>query len=339
MKILCLFFICLTWLSLCAAHRSEALQAMADTDLAACTGQAGISMAIADLVVYHHQENIAFISNRKIDENTTTQTPLTLSNTQSLLTLNAGRTDINGNGKIDPITLDIGMLSDLERLWKEPNWLPEDQWEIIDALPAGVLDRPVIALRAPDWDRNLEIRNNGISLNDVNLGSFSLQGSKTQGWELFLSAGQIMKVTAPDDPDDPNIRKAGMDFEFAFQKHIEAFTYSPSESQTLSFDNLYFAKDLTFSETNASDITASGFFRLGNMREGKPLSIDMGVTTEGRSQATPVLRLDLKDASGSFAVAGIRDIQGAETRNFGPVIAEGIQIHHMRLEFPGRGTP
>jgi hypothetical protein len=327
MKILCLFFICLTWLSLFAANRSEALQAMADTDLAACTGQAGISMAIADLVVYHHMDNISFIGSN-------TQ-PLTLRNTQSLLTLNAGRIDINGNGKIDPITFDIGMLSNLGKLYRTG----EDPFASTTNWPSDVLDRPVIALRAPDWDRNLEIRNNGISLNDVNLGSFSLQGSKTQGWELFLSAGQIMKVTAPDDPDDPNIRKAGMDFEFAFQKHIEAFTYSPSESQTLSFDNLYFAKDLTFSETNASDITASGFFRLGNMREGKPLSIDMGVTTEGRSQATPVLRLDLKDASGSFAVAGIRDIQGAETRNFGPVIAEGIQIHHMRLEFPGRGTP
>jgi hypothetical protein len=322
MKTFLLFFAALSSLHLCAAHRSEALQAMTEKDLAACTGQAGISMAIADLVVYHHMDSISFTGSSK--------QALTLSNTQSLLTLNAGRTDINGNGKIDPITFDIGMLSDLERLWKEPNWLPEDQWETINALPAGVLDRPTIALRAPDWDRNLEIRNSGISLNNTNLGSFSLKGSKTQGWELFLAAGQITQS---------DTRKAGMDVEFAFQKHIEAFTYSPSESQTLSFGNIYFAKNLIFSETNASDITASGFFRLGNMREGKPLSIDMGVTTEGRSQATPVLRLDLKDASGSFAVAGIRDIQGAETRNFGPVIAEGIQIHHMRLEFPGRGTP
>lgn len=335
MKTFLLFFAALSSLHLCAAHRSEALQAMTESDLADCTAQAGISMALADLVVYHHMDSISFISKQKIDETTTISTPLTLSNTKSLLTLNAGITDINKNGFIDPITFDIGMLSDLGTLYRTG----EDPFAATTIWPSDVLDRPVIALRAPDWDRNLEIRNNGISLNDVNLGSFSLQGSKTQGWELFLSAGQIMKVTAPDDPDDPNIRKAGMDFEFAFQKHIEAFTYSPSESQTLSFDNLYFAKDLTFSETNASDITASGFFRLGNMREGKPLSIDMGVTTEGRSQATPVLRLDLKDASGSFAVAGIRDIQGAETRNFGPVIAEGIQIHHMRLEFPGRGTP
>lgn len=335
MKAFVLSLTVLFCLSICAAHRSEALQAMTDADLSACTAQAGMDMAVADLVVYHHMDSLSFISKQKIDEDTTISTPLTLSNTKSLLTLNAGIEDINKNDFIDPITFDIGMLSDLGTLYRTG----EDPFAATTIWPSDVLDRPVIALRAPDWERNLEIRNSGISLNGTDLGSFSLQGSKMQGWELFLAAGQIYE-------NDPS-REAGMDFEFAFHKHIDAFTYSPSESQTLSFQNIYFSENMIFSRLDPdnpdSEITgvtsASGFFRLGNMREGKPLSIDMGVTDEGRSEATPVLRLDLKEASGSFAIASIQDTSTGTERNFGPLIAQGIKIHHMVVEFPGRNFP
>lgn len=211
-----------------------------------------------------------------------------------------GAADVGGDNIAGKLTIDVG--------------------NVINSTSTTEDDIPLVFLSCPDWMQNIDIIIENVNWCGNNIGSADIRGFSLPSWHAYIGS----------------CNGAGVDFQLGFRTKIEemAFNYGDA-GESFSVKKLQAAASFTGEpENNPDGWTASGEFRVGDAISGSsgPASIDIGVRSDSVSPGTPVVLMEL-NASGSVRAADI----SFGSKSFGPMAIDGIKVHSMKIELPGRG--
>jgi hypothetical protein len=177
--------------------------------------------------------------------------------------------------------------------------------------------KPFVAMECSDWETLSFFQAGTIDFNGTEIGSLAITGTGFPEWNLYFGA-----------------HDAGIDFEAGFKAKINSFKYKygdPANDHWLGFDNLYISNSFSGHSDDPSDPTtwvSEGRFKIGDFQNNKPATFDIGVRESDNSPAiflsTPM--------TGSVRMENIH----IESNDFGPAAIDGIKVHNMSIELPGR---
>jgi len=274
------------------------LEKMDKSRLRSETGQAGIDIGMDNIVIYHGVDSVK-IANPADPENNY----VGFGNIKGLGVFETGAADVDGDNIAGKLTLDVG--------------------SVINSTPATADDIPLVFLSCPDWMQNVDVMIGNIDWCGKNIGSAEMRGFSLPSWHAYIGA----------------YNGAGIDFQLGFRTKIEEIKFNYGETvESFSVKKLQTAG--TFKENpddNPSDPStweASGEFKAGDALADtpNPASIDIGVRTNDDLTTTPIVQMEL-NASGSIRASDI----AFGSKSFGPVAIDGIKVHSMKIELPGRG--
>lgn len=190
---------------------------------------------------------------------------------------------------------------------------------IPDASTGGYLN-PYLSLSCSDWQSTAFFKADQIDFNGTDIGGISIVNSKFPKWNLYLGS-----------------HDSGIDFEAGFQMQTDSFKYDygdPLDDNCLEFKNISIAG--TFNNQSNTDDPANPStwnpvdrFMVGNFKTNTPAKFDIGIR---QSDNMPIIQISAP-MSGSIRIENINIGQ----RDFGPTAIDGIQVHRMTIELPGRG--
>ena len=268
------------------------LEPLSDTALSRVSGRAGISVAVSDLLVYSHWEHIEIQGS---DQGNISFEGVTLSDGDGRpWSLEVGTTDADGDGRIDPATLDVGVFTD-------------------PASPA--YGQAYLALNAPDMVQHLALHVDdlvwcGQSLGPLDLGPIQL-------YDVAL------RLAGHGD---------GLDFDLGLRLDVDqlAYTYNTG-GQMLAAQGIHLAGDFTANPADdpADPATwqASGAFFVGDMASGQPATLDVGQVAFADSGQT------LAAAAFSLPMQGSLRVENVHfgSQDFGPAVIDGLRVHVLNL--------
>lgn len=211
-----------------------------------------------------------------------------------------GAKDINNDGVAGKLTVDVGTLLN------NPDVTTDDI--------------PLVFLACPDWGQNINVMIGNVNWCGKNIGSIDIKNFTLPSWHAYIGA----------------YNGAGIDYQLGFRTKIEEvkFNYG-SMGESFSVKQIQAAGSFTGAPEDApSTWIASGEFKVGDALTStpNPASIDIGVRENGDGTTTPIIQMQL-NASGSIRASDMK----FGTQSFGPTAIDGINVHSMKIELPGRG--
>lgn len=268
------------------------LTPLSDTELARVSGQAGVSVAVSDFLVYAHWDHLEVQGS---DQGAISFENLTLSDGAGRpWSLEVGTSDANGDGRIDPATLDVGVFGD-------------------PASPA--YGQAYIALNVPDMVQDLALQVDDLVWCGQPLGPLDLGPIQLNDFALRLSG-----------------HGDGLDFDLGLRLDVDQLTYTyNTNGQMLSAQGIHLAGDFLANPADdpADPATwqASGAFFVGDMASGQPATLDVGqVTFADSGQALAAVGFSLP-MQGSLRVENVH----FGSRDFGPAVIDGLRVHVLNL--------
>ena len=129
----------------------------------------------------------------------------------------------------------------------------------------------------------------------------------------------------------------GIDFEYATKMDIDSleYKYNSTPGGSLLLSNIHLSQIAQGAPETPAAWTFSGPFRIGNLAQNNPATIDVGTSAEEAGKT--VLRLNAP-MQGSLRVGnvsfGVNELGVAN--NFGPCALDGINVHRMSIQLvPG----
>jgi hypothetical protein len=266
-----------------------AISEMSENEMKSKTAQAGISVGIDNAVFYNHESSVKFI-----DADETNPGYLAFKNIKSLTTYNTGNVDLDNDGYMGQILIDIASPSETDPGYKNQ----------------------YVSLECEDFEVQSFIKIEEIDFNGKNIGSLDLTGTGFPKWNLYFGA-----------------HDAGIDFEAGFQFKIDSlkFNYGPeAQGSWLGFQNMFMADSFAGRPEDPSTWQPSGKFKIGNFGADSPATFDIG-TRDFNGVTEPVIYI-------SAPMAGSARIENIHIgdKDFGPAAIDGINVHRLTIEIPGR---
>eukprot|EP00767_Chilomastix_cuspidata_P008305 gnl/Chilomastix_cuspidata/9487.p1 GENE.gnl/Chilomastix_cuspidata/9487~~gnl/Chilomastix_cuspidata/9487.p1 ORF type:complete len:300 (+),score=6.48 gnl/Chilomastix_cuspidata/9487:102-902(+) len=235
---------------------------------------------------------------RLIDTEETDAGYLGFEDVYQLYTYNTGNVDLDSDGYMGHLKIDI----------IDPD----------DSLSSYT--DPFIAVQCDDWESMSFIKAGKIDFNGYDIGSIDITGKTFPKWNLYFGA-----------------HDCGIDFEAGFQMKLAKFKYNygdPDNNYYTGFSNLYIAdefvdsSDLPADPTDPTTWNLKGKFKIGNFEQNNPATFDIGISEYDN---TPVISISAP-MSGSIRMENIH----IQDKDFGPAAIDGIQVHKLTIELPGR---
>lgn len=312
MKLYHLIWFC-PLLLLLIAPPVNALQNLATPDMKAATAQAGISIALDD-VKFESYDTAFTISN----PDTLPGDPLQFLGFEqghSTLRLSNSRTDVDGDGLIGCLTLDLGTIPDAANATES---------------------KPYIFLKSDDFELQYDLTINTVNVCGNDIGNISITNLSMPSFHLLLGA-----------------HGCGIDAELGAQLSIDRFSYGTDATDTLALSGITFAKSFSGSPADPTAWQASGEFTLGNIATGNPVTMDLAsdntanwqfTDNTGTSYTAPNPRAGSGFIALNIPMEGsirVKNISFGTTdttaNNFGSFALDNIQAHKLYIEIPGRG--
>lgn len=274
------------------------LEKLEKKQMKAETGQAGITMGLDGVAMVHTADSVKFIDSQDPEPGY-----VAFENIKGLGTFSTGAKDIDGDGNAGAITIDIG--------------------NVINSDSTSADDIPLVFLGCPDWNQNIIINIGNINWCGKNLGSADIINFSLPVWRAYIGS----------------YNGAGIDFELGFRTRVEEIRFNyGSSGEKLSVSGLALSGGFNGNpEDDPSTWKPVGEFKVGDAMNltPNPASIDIGVreSTDGTTDdPDPFVKMNLS-ASGSIRADKIQ----FGSADFGQMAIDGIKIHKMTVEFPGRG--
>lgn len=224
-----------------------------------------------------------------------------LENVKGLGTFATGYLDLDNDGNAGKITVDIA--------------------NVVNNPDITTDDIPLIFLTCPDWAQTINLKVGNLNWCGKSIGSLDIRNFELPAWHVYLGS----------------YGGSGIRYQLGFRTNIEEIRYNyGTQGEAFSVKGLQAAGSFT---SNASDNPAdpatwkpSGEFTVGDAlaTSPNPASIDIG----SRSETDDTLTIHMNmTAQGSIRASDIK----FGTQSFGPMAIDGIKIHSMRMELPGRG--
>lgn len=233
------------------------------------------------------------------DLNKPTPGYLNFKNVKTLTTYNTGNVDFDNDGIMGEILIDIASPSD----------------------PAsGGYPNPYISIESDDFEVQSFIKIGELEFNQSAIGSMEIIGTGFPKWNLYFGG-----------------HGSGIDFETGFQLKVDSFKfdYGPeANGNWLGFQNLFIADSFSGIPENPSTWQPSGKFKLGNFKTNSPATFDIGQRATNDptgSDTEPVIYISAP-ITGSLRIENIH----LGNKDFGAVAIDGINIHRLTIEVPGR---
>lgn len=267
---------------------SHAITKLDDKQMKKLTAQAGISIAINNAVFYKYTSSIKI---NDLNENNPGY--IGLKNITTLTTFDTGNIDVDSDGKMGHINIDIATPPQSEASYSNP----------------------YITLSCSDWKTQSFFKAEEIDFMGRNIGSLNITGTDFPKWNLYMGA-----------------HNSGIDFEIGFQMKINSFKYNYGDnanSYYFGFSGLQIAQNFNNTDpSNPSVWTANDKFKIGNFENNKPATFDIGIR---ESDNMPVIYLSAP-MNGSVRIENLH----IKDQNFGPAAIDGIKVHNLKIELPGR---
>lgn len=220
-------------------------------------------------------------------------------NIKALGVFETGAKDLDNDGVAGKLTVDIGAVTN------NPDIITDDI--------------PLVFLSCPDWMQNIDVLVGNINWCGKNIGSAEIRGFSLPSWHAYIGS----------------YAGAGIDFQLGFRTKIEEIKFNYGEAaESFSVQKLQAAGTFTGAPEDPSAWVASGEFKVGDALAStpNPATIDIGVRENTDGTATPIIQMQL-NASGSIRASDLK----FGTQSFGPMALDGIKVHSMKIEAPGRG--
>lgn len=278
------------------------LEKMDKKQLKAETGQAGLDIAMDSVVIYHGSDSVR-VANPSDPENNY----VSFENIKGLGVFETGAADIDNDGVAGKLTIDVGTVTN------NPDITTDDM--------------PLVFLSCPDWMQNIDVLIGNVNWCGKSIGSAEIRGFSLPSWHAYIGS----------------YNGAGVDFQLGFRTKIEEIKFNYGENgESFSVNKLQAAGTFAHDPSDAiqdnpedpSTWKASGEFKVGDALAStpNPASIDIGVRENADGTTTPIIQMQL-NASGSIRASDI----AFGTQSFGPMAIDGIKVHNMKIELPGRG--
>lgn len=275
------------------------LEKMDNGQLKAEIGQAGLDIGLDSVVIYQGMDSI-----RVANPEATGNDYVGFENIKGLGVFETGAKDLDNDGVAGKLTVDIGNVGNNTDITTD--------------------DIPLVFLSCPDWMQNIDVLVGNINWCGKSIGSAEIRGFSLPSWHAYIGS----------------YGGAGIDFQMGFRTKIEEIKFNYGEAgESFSVKKLQAAGSFAEApESDPSTWTASGEFTVGdvladitpNPAPPNPASIDIGSRSE--TDDTPVIHLNLS-ATGSIRASDIK----FGTQSFGQMAIDGIKVHSMKIEMPGRG--
>lgn len=221
-------------------------------------------------------------------------------NIKGLGVFETGAKDLDNDGVAGKLTVDIGT--------------------VINNPDVTTDDIPLVFLSCPDWMQNIDVLVGNINWCGKSIGSAEIRGFSLPSWHAYIGS----------------YGGAGIDFQLGFRTKIEEIKFNYGEAgESFSVKKLQAAGSFAEApESDPSTWTASGEFTVGDALASNPnpATMDIGVRDNGDGTTTPIIQMQM-NASGSIRASDIK----FGTQSFGQMAIDGIKVHSMKIEMPGRG--
>lgn len=281
------------------------LHALSDEQMKRATAQAGISIAMDDVVIYHHTD--AF---RLTDPGNPSGT-MEFQNIESLTTIDVGTSDVNGDNSMGCITLDMFTVSDAN---------------------SPINGTPLIYLAGEDIDYHKDLTVESILVCGNDIGSAAVDNLSMPSFHLYLGAhdcGVDMEIGATITMDRFSYGTGPGD-----ELALSGITLAGS-----------FTDNPTDTPGDPSTWQADGEFVLGDITSGNPFTIDVATDTtaswadDANGDPIPNPRLGSGFIAINMPMEGSLRIESMAFggNDFGALALDNIKAHKLTIEIPGRG--
>jgi hypothetical protein len=271
------------------------LRQLQDADLDTINAQAGISIAVSDLRVYQHYDRVRYAGT---DGGYLSLEDITVyDGGNAPAKIDIGVADADGDGLIEPLTLDAFTVSDTA---------------------SPIYGHPLVRLAAPDWlqEKAYHIASVHIAGYETglahDLGALDLGPVHLPGFELYVGG-----------------HSDGIDFQLGAGLRIDQLRLTTNTAgDALEATGIRFAESFSGTPEDPTGWAGQGNFTVGDLFSGAPATFDVGgVTLDDGSQAA-VVALALPMA-GSLRMENL-SLNGSD---FGPVAIDGITVHALEVVF------
>lgn len=271
------------------------LRQLKDTDLDTINAQAGISLAVSDLSIYHHLDRLYYAGT---DGGYLSLENITVYNGGNApARIDIGVADADGDGLIEPLTLDVFTVSDAA---------------------SPIYGKSLVRLAAPDWlqEKAYHIESVQIAGHETglphDLGTLDLGPVHLPGFELYVGG-----------------HSDGIDFQLGAGLRIDQVRLTTNTSgDALEATGIRFAESFGGAPEGPASWAGQGNFTVGDLFSGAPATFDVGGVTLADGSQAAVVALALPMA-GSLRMENL-SLNGSD---FGPVAVDGIQVHALEVVF------
>lgn len=284
---------------------AHALESLSTLQMKEATAQAGISIALENITIESYDSAYKF---------TNPDAPLqflSFEQGHSILTLSNCRSDVDGDGIIGYMTIDLFTVNDPVSL---------------------ALGQSFVYVQSNDMELDYDLTIDTVNFCGNDIGSLALNSFAMPTFHLYFGA-----------------HETGIDAEFGAQFSIDQFSYGTDTTDTLTLSGITFADSFIGAPSSDPDTwEATGEFTFGDIHSGKPITMDIAADSTDVWQFTDKGGADYtvsNPRSGSGFIAINLPMQGSiriDNMNFGgndlgSFALDNIQAHKLYIEIPGRG--
>jgi hypothetical protein len=309
-------FVSIATILLMSSSAAECLTPLTPVELKSCTAQAGVSIAVSDVVTEHFFNDFRFA-----DPDDPTNQNINFQNINIVSRLSIGKNNVNGDSRIDPFTIDIGSINNMV----------------------------MMALIAPDLECNIDFTSQSILFNGANLGSLSISNMYFTDFSLMMGphptgTGIEFSIGSKVSIDNFQFRyrhSSGQPESFSFGKTTlcNSFTDNssdiPEDPKTWKSSGPFIiGNPSNFGTFNSASIDIAGDLnQTWNFVDGTGTAYS--VSNPRYNSGFIALNLPM---SGSIRIENIKfGPTGNSATNLGPLIMDGIKVERLSIEIPGRG--
>lgn len=235
----------LLWPAICPAD----LQPLDNDALAAVSGAGGLSIAIDDVSVFIHTDSFSYVDSDT--GNALTLEDLTITNGDLRPAFfAAGDRDVNGDGLITPLTIDVGTIDD-------------------PASPA--YGQTLVVLEALDWFQEVALHAETLRFCGADLGMLDVGVIHRPSFYWMLGPHE----------------GTGIDWEYGTRLSIDTLRLTYNElNNSLAANGIHFGLHDDGDPADPGTWQMTGLFQIGAMAEGQPATFDVGQGEDGMVAVT-----------------------------------------------------